>query len=175
MTHLLFAADRVRRTLDRLAAQVVEDTRADASLLVIGIRARGMALAESLAQRLSTRMGHSVPVFALDVHPFRDDVFGQEARPVREALLPVSVTGRTVLLVDDVLFTGRTARAAVDAVLYAGRPSRIKLAVLVDRGHREVPLQPDYVGRIVPTSHGERVTVDVRDGFAIGVERQDPA
>jgi pyrimidine operon attenuation protein/uracil phosphoribosyltransferase len=175
MTHLLFAADRVRRTLDRLAAQVVEDTRADPSLMVIGIRARGMALAQALAQRLSLRMECTVPVLSLDVHPFRDDVLPQEERPGREDLLPVSVTGRTVLLVDDVLFTGRTARAAVDAILYAGRPSRIKLAVLVDRGHREVPLQPDYVGRIVPTSHGERVSVDVRDGFAISVERTDPA
>lgn len=175
MRHLLFAADRVRRTLDRLAAQVVEDTRADATLMVIGIRARGMALAQALAQRLSLRIGRTVPVFALDVQPFRDDVLEHEARPQRDALLPIPVTGRTVLLVDDVLFTGRTARAAVDAVLYAGRPSRIKLAVLVDRGHREVPLQPDYVGRIVPTSHGERVTVDVQDGFAISVDRDIPA
>ena len=132
-------------------------------LEVFGVRQRGLALAEQLAGVLGEIAGRPVAVHALDVTGFRDDrpAEAPPAPPPFDAGVVPAVTGRDVLLVDDVLFTGRTARAAIDAVLRCGRPRTIQLAVLVDRGHREVPIQPDYVGRVIPTKYGERVVVEV--------------
>ena len=153
------APERVRRTLLRLAAEVVERNRGAERLLVFGLRSRGVGLAEALAEAVEDVAGQTVEVVPLDVAAFRDD------RPDRapEPLPPGApdATGRDVLLVDDVLFTGRTARAALDAVLRHGRPRTIRLAVLIDRGGREVPVQPDFVGRTVPTKAAERVVFDL--------------
>ena len=150
--------ERVRRTVTRMAYQIVERNRGTDGLLVFGLKERGAALAGRLADALEEAGGQPVERHALAIAGFRDD------RDTAPAPLPTdapSAEGRHVLLVDDVLFTGRTARAALDAVLRYGRPQTIALAVLIDRGHREVPVHPDVVGRVVPTKHAERVVVDV--------------
>lgn len=163
----LLSSERVRRILTRLAYEVVERNRGTDNITVFGIRSRGVVLGEHLAQLLGTMQGDAVPVHGVDVTPFRDDL--NEPVPV-EALDPKPVVaGRDVVLVDDVLFTGRTARAAIEAVLHYGRPRSIQLAVLIDRGHREYPIQADYVGRHIPTKHRERVIV-VTNPFGVLIE-----
>ncbi|WP_412069504.1 bifunctional pyr operon transcriptional regulator/uracil phosphoribosyltransferase PyrR [Rubrivirga sp. IMCC43871] len=153
----LMTPERVRRTVTRLAYEVIERNRGAEGLLVFGLKTRGAALAGRLADALEEASGQSVERHALSISGFRDDRDGAIAPPNPDA---PDAEGRDVLLVDDVLFTGRTARAALDAVLQYGRPRTIRLAVLVDRGHREVPVHPDFVGRVVPTKHAERVVVD---------------
>ena len=158
----LMTPESVRRTLLRLASEVVERNRGVEGLLVFGLRRRGARLAEALAQALEEVAGVRVEVVGLDVAAFRDD--RPDDRPdarteARPAGTP-DAADRDVLLVDDVLYTGRTARAALDAVLQHGRPRTIRLAILVDRGGREVPVQPDFVGRTVPTKADERVVFD---------------
>lgn len=161
----LYSRERVSRTLNRLASEVVERNHGAASLVVFGIRERGAALARVLAERLAALTEGGLEAYALDVAPFRDDRAREEASEAPRALPDVS--DRDVLLVDDVLYTGRTARAALDAVVRYGRPRSIQLVVLVDRGHREYPIQADYVGRVIPTQYRARIVVDVEDGFAI--------
>ena len=161
---VLLGPERIRRTVTRLAYEVVERNRGAGNLIVFGLRRRGVALAHQLAETLSEVSGRPVPVHALDVSAFRDDRAGDSEAPL-PAEAP-DATDRDVLIVDDVLFTGRTARAALDAVLQHGRPRTIQLAVLIDRGHREVPVHPDYVGRIIPTKAAERVIVDL-DGPSV--------
>lgn len=162
---VLLSPTRVRRTLTRLAYEIVERNRGGASLEIFGIIHRGVALAETLAEIIGEIEDLAVPVYPLDVTPFRDDL---PTAPAPEPLDPrPNVEGRDVILVDDVLFTGRTARAALDAILFYGRPTSIQLAVLIDRGHREYPIQPDFVGRVIPTKHRERVTVEVNGEVAV--------
>ena len=156
---VLLGPDRIRRTVTRLAYEVVERNRGADNLIVFGLRRRGVALAHQLAETLSEVAGSTVPVHGLDVSSFRDDRTG-DSDPVLPDDAP-DATDRDVLIVDDVLFTGRTARAALDAVLQHGRPRTIQLAVLIDRGHREVPVHPDFVGRVIPTKAAERVVVDL--------------
>ena len=153
----LYGPERVRRTVTRLAYEIVERNRGTDSLMLFGLRTRGAALAHLLAAALSEIGGRAIPVYGLDVLAFRDD------RDEAPGALPddaPDATDRDVLIVDDVLFTGRTARASLDAVLQYGRPRTIQLAVLIDRGHREVPVHPDFVGRTIPTKADERVVVD---------------
>ena len=154
---VLMTPARVRRTVTRLAYEVIERNRGVDGLLVFGLKTRGAALAGLLADALEEASGTSVERHSLPIAGFRDDRDGE-----RQPLPPDApdAEDRDVLLVDDVLFTGRTVRAALDAVLRYGRPRTIRLAVLVDRGHREVPVHPDFVGKVVPTKHAERVTVD---------------
>ena len=165
---LLMPPARVQRTVTRLAYEVVERNRGGANLLVFGIRTRGVALAARLAEALAEVEGHPVPVHDLDVTPFRDDRPDLAPPPLADDA--PEVDDCDVLLVDDVLFTGRTARAAIDAVLQHGRPRSIQLAVLIDRGHREFPIQPDYVGRMIPTKYRERVVVEVDGAPAVYIE-----
>jgi len=140
-----------------MAYQVVERNAGSASLCVVGIEAKGVPLATMLGEAIEAIEDTPCAVHPLDVTPFRDD---QPALPAADApALPFEVTDRDVVLVDDVLFTGRTARAAIDAIVHNGRPQSIQLAVLIDRGHREYPIQPDYVGRTIPTKHREQVVV----------------
>ena len=155
---VLLPPERVRRTVTRLAYEVIERNRGVEGLLVFGLKERGLALAGQLADALSTASEEAVEVHALDISASRDD--RPDATPPALPEGAPSAEGRDVLLVDDVLFTGRTARAALDAVLRYGRPRTIRLVVLIDRGHREVPVHPDFVGRVVPTKHAERVVVD---------------
>jgi pyrimidine operon attenuation protein/uracil phosphoribosyltransferase len=156
----LLDARELTAALDAMARQIVEARRAGAPLRLIGIRSRGVPLAERLAACLAPAIGDNVPVGAVDITLYRDDL-GQGARwPVlRGTDVPFPVDGADVVLVDDVLYTGRTVRAALNAVCDLGRPARIRLAVLVDRGERELPIQPDVVGRAVAVAPGERVRV----------------
>jgi len=166
---LYLSASRVGRMLTRLAYEIVERNRGADNLELVGIRERGTALASALAGEIERIEGRVFAVHELDVTPYRDD--RSRAEPAADrSRIDRDVTGRDVLLVDDVLFTGRTARAALDALVHYGRPRTIQLVVLVDRGHREYPIQPDYVGRVIQTKHKERVVVDVAEGFSVYIE-----
>ncbi len=162
--------ERTRRTMLRLACEVVERNRGVEQLVVLGIRDRGVHVAEKLAAEIGRVAETEVPLYGLDVSAFRDDVVGDPDRSVSPVGTDLDVTDRDVLLVDDVLFTGRTARAALDSVVQLGRPRSIQFVVLVDRGHREYPIQPDYVGRLIQTKHRERVSVATDGSFSVTVE-----
>ena len=150
----------MRRAVQRLGHQLVEGAGDISTLALIGIRTRGVPLARRLAQVIAEAEGVEPPVGELDITLYRDDVFEGMAVPeVRPTVLPFDVRGRDIVLVDDVLYTGRTVRAALDALMDWGRPRCIRLAVLVDRGHRELPLHADYVGFIVSTELGESIEV----------------
>lgn len=153
----------MRRALTRIAHEILERNRGAQGLMLVGIKTRGVPLAQRLARLINEIEGHLPPVEELDVTPFRDDLPQWSPRPSRVSSLKGTVTGAIVVLVDDVLFTGRTARAALDAITVKGRPDSIQLAVLVDRGHRELPIRPDYVGKNVPTARSQRVTVYVAE------------
>lgn len=156
---VLDAAD-VRRAVRRVALEIVERTRGGDGLALVGIRTRGEPLARRLAAEIRAAEALDVPVGALDIAMYRDDVFESGARvSVGQTHLPFDVTDRHIVLVDDVLYTGRTVRAALDALMDWGRPQRIQLAVLVDRGHRELPIQPDYAGLVLATQADESVRV----------------
>ncbi len=154
----------IRRSLARITHEIIERDRGCAELCLVGIRRRGIPLAYMLAENLQKFEGTKVPVGELDITLYRDDL--RELHPVAETTgsrIPVNITGKKVVLVDDVIYTGRTARAAIEAVFAHGRPACIQLAVLVDRGHRELPIRPDYVGKNIPTSHNEVVSVSVKE------------
>jgi pyrimidine operon attenuation protein/uracil phosphoribosyltransferase len=160
-------ADDVARALTRIAHEVLERNKGADDLVLLGIPSRGVPLAHRLAVRIAAVEGSDVPVGALDVTMYRDDLRLHPARALEHTdVPPEGIEGRTVVLVDDVLYSGRTIRAALDALNDLGRPSRVQLAVLVDRGHRELPIRADYVGKNLPTSTGERVRVllDESDG-----------
>ncbi len=162
--------ERVERMLSRMAYEVVERNRGAADLEIFGILKSGAIVAEALARHIGAIEAQPFTVHALDVQAFRDDRDRSAPADASAQNGGVDVTDRAVILVDDVLFTGRTARAALDAIIRYGRPRSIQLAVLIDRGHREYPIQPDYVGRTLPTKHKERVVVDVKEGCAVYVE-----
>jgi pyrimidine operon attenuation protein/uracil phosphoribosyltransferase len=155
-------ADRISRSLTRIAHEIVERNRGVDDLGLIGIHARGVPLAARLAAALRSITGKPVATGSLDITLYRDDLMRQSKHPqpvVRQTEIPFSLDDRIVLLVDDVLYTGRTIRAALDALTDYGRPRAIQLVALVDRGHRELPIRPDYVGRNIPTSRDESVQV----------------
>ena len=155
--------DEVRRALVRVAHEIVERNRGTEDLVLVGIRTRGAPLAERLAAAISDFEGDHILAGALDVSLWRDDVGLRGPRNIEATTVPADIDGRTVVLVDDVLFTGRTIRAAFDAVLELGRPRSMRLAVLVDRGHRELPIRADHVGKNLPTSADEVVKVHVTE------------
>lgn len=151
----------VARTIRRLAHEIVESNGGARDLVLVGLLTRGAPLAKRLAAAIGAFEGESPPVGKLDVGLYRDDVAHRDPPPpVRPSDIPRNLDGTTVVLVDDVLFTGRTIRAAMDAIMDFGRPARVRLAVMVDRGHRELPIRPDFVGRNIPTAPSQ--TVDVR-------------
>ena len=157
----------IRRALTRIAHEIIERNKGTENLALIGIRSRGVPLARRLAQRILQIEGREVPVGMLDITLYRDDLSTLSPQPlVHRTEVHFPVEGKTIVLVDDVMFTGRTIRAALDAVIDLGRPKLIQLAVLVDRGHRELPIRADYVGKNVPTSKKEDVSVllDETDG-----------
>ncbi|HZA90162.1 MAG TPA: bifunctional pyr operon transcriptional regulator/uracil phosphoribosyltransferase PyrR, partial [Solirubrobacterales bacterium] len=154
--------DDLRRTLVRIAHEIVEKNPGRGGLALVGIHTRGAMLASRLHALVGELSGSEVPLGDIDISFYRDDVDSRRpaAQPVVHAShLDFDLNGRTVVLVDDVLFTGRTVRAAIDALFDYGRPARVQLAVLADRGHRELPIRPDYVGKNLPTSRRERVNV----------------
>ena len=160
---VLEAAD-ISRALTRIAHEILERNKGAGDLVLLGIPSRGVPLAHRLAARIAAVEGSEVMVGSLDVTMYRDDLRLKPARALERTDLPAEgVEGRTVVLVDDVLFSGRTIRAALDALGDIGRPGRVQLAVLVDRGHRELPIRADYVGKNLPTSAGERVRVRLEE------------
>jgi pyrimidine operon attenuation protein / uracil phosphoribosyltransferase len=174
----LMSASEIERTLVRLAHQIVEKSNGSHDLALIGIKRRGVPLAERLAKLISGIEKHPVNTGVLDIQFYRDDLSTTDIRPVvTPGTIGIDVAGRDVILCDDVLYTGRTIRAALDALFDHGRPRRVQLAVLIDRGHRELPIEATYVGKIVPTSSREIIEVKFRevdnDEQVLLVERMD--
>ena len=172
-------ADDVRRALTRIAHEIVERHGGAEDLVLLGIRSRGVPIARRLAELIAQHEGVSVPVGSLDITYYRDDLSRIAHAPiVKRSDLEAEVSGQTVVLVDDVLYTGRTVRAALDALTDHGRPRAVRLAALVDRGHRELPIRPDFVGKNLPTSENEVVHVHLVETDAadeVVIEPRDSA
>ena len=161
---VILASADVQRVVDRIAHQILEKTQGAANTVLLGIPTRGTPLARRLADRISTFEDVAVPVGVLDITLYRDDLRRQATRAIGPTELPPGgIDGKRVILVDDVLFSGRTVRAALDALNDVGRPASVQLAVLVDRGHRELPIRADYVGKNIPTSLAESVKVTLAE------------
>jgi pyrimidine operon attenuation protein/uracil phosphoribosyltransferase len=158
----VFDADDLRRAHTRIAHEIVERNHGAADIVLIGLYTRGVAVAQRLAEAIERFEGVAVPVGAIDVAFYRDDIGLRPVQPLGPTEIPVDITGRVVVLVDDVLFTGRTVRAALEAMNELGRPRAVQLAVLVDRGHRELPVRADFVGKNLPTKSAEDVRVRLR-------------
>jgi pyrimidine operon attenuation protein/uracil phosphoribosyltransferase len=177
----LLDSGEIRRVVTRIAHEILERNKGAGRVVLVGIAARGDDLARRLAKEISRIEGIEVPVGALDITFYRDDIgMRAEAPEVHETRIDFDITDTTVVLVDDVLFTGRTIRAAMDALVDFGRPEAIQLAVLVDRGHRELPIRADYVGKNVPTRKDEEVQVriaevDGEDSVVVGEGVREPA
>jgi pyrimidine operon attenuation protein/uracil phosphoribosyltransferase len=159
----------MERALTRIAHEILERNKGTADIVLIGIRSGGDLLAAQLQQRIARIEGEEVPLGAIDITMYRDDISSRGSLPVGKTDIPFDLYGKQVVLVDDVLYTGRTIRAAMDALIDLGRPKNIQLAVLIDRGHRELPIRPDYVGRNVPTAREENIQV-VFDEHQVPVE-----
>jgi len=151
------------RALTRIAHEILEKNGGSSDLAFVGLRTRGVTLAQRLAARIAQIDGATLPVGTLDITLYRDDLGLRGAPVIRGTDIPFSIKNKTVVLVDDVLFTGRTIRAALDAIIDLGRPKAVQLATLIDRGHRELPIRPDYVGKNLPTSRRESVAVRLRE------------
>ena len=168
----ILSADEIRRTVTRLASEIVEQTTDLSKLILLGIYTRGVPLAQLLARQIEVLEHVQVPLGALDITFYRDDLDQIKLRTPAKTKIPFDLSGRIVILVDDVIYKGRTARAALNAVSDYGRPNMIRLAVLVDRGHRELPIHPDFTGKRLPTAAGEQVkayfySVDGRDAVEL--------
>jgi pyrimidine operon attenuation protein/uracil phosphoribosyltransferase len=159
----IFSAEEIRRTLTRLASQIIEQSGDLSRVVLIGIYTRGVPLAHLLAQHIEMLENIKVPVGAIDITFYRDDLDKIRVRTPEKTKIPVDLTGKTVVLVDDVIYKGRTIRAALNAAIEYGRPEAIRLVVLVDRGHRELPIHPDFVGKQLPTAREEQVKVYLQD------------
>ncbi|MPY66020.1 bifunctional pyr operon transcriptional regulator/uracil phosphoribosyltransferase PyrR [Deinococcus sp. SDU3-2] len=167
---IILTADEVRRALTRIAHEIVERNKGAENLALIGIHTRGIPLAERLARKLEDLEGVSIPTGMLDITLYRDDLSEVAHQPIiRETQVPFDLARRRVVLVDDVLYTGRTVRSALDALIDLGRPEGIQLAVLVDRGHRELPIRADYVGKNLPTARSEMVKVKLTETDGVDV------
>ena len=149
----------MRRSLTRIAHEIIEHKKGTGNIILVGIQTRGIPLAQRLADMIKTVEGNEIPVYALDISQFRDDL--ENRHPLVKTDLPVK--DKKVILVDDVLFRGRTVRAAMDAIMFTGRAKEIQLAVLVDRGHRELPIRADYIGKNIPSSLQETVSVKLKE------------
>jgi pyrimidine operon attenuation protein/uracil phosphoribosyltransferase len=162
----ILSAEELRRTLNRLASEIVERAGDLSNLVLLGIYTRGVPLAQSLMEQIERLETVAVPVGALDITFYRDDLDKIGVRAPEKTVIPFDLTGKTVVLVDDVIYSGRTVRAALNAVHDYGRPGAVRLAVLIDRGHRQVPIHPDFVGKQLPTSSNEsvRVLLESTDG-----------
>ena len=175
---VLMDKDAIRRALTRISHEIVERNKGTESIVLVGIRSRGIPLAERIAAAIEKIEGTKPAIGILDITLYRDDLSTLSYQPVvRETEIPVDITGKTIVLVDDVLYTGRTIRAALDALIDMGRPKVIQLAVLIDRGHRELPIRADFVGKNVPTSSKEEIRVMLgehdADEKVVLAEKQD--
>ena len=162
--NVLMSADDVRRAITRIAHEIVENNHGTAGLVFVGMRTRGVPLAQRIAAAIREFEGEEVPVGALDIGLYRDDLPARGTHvEIKPSELPGDIADKRVVLVDDVLYTGRSIRAALDALIDYGRPQRIQLAVLVDRGHRELPIRADFVGKNIPTPHDAEVVVQLEE------------
>ncbi|MFQ5473348.1 MAG: bifunctional pyr operon transcriptional regulator/uracil phosphoribosyltransferase PyrR [Dehalococcoidia bacterium] len=158
--HVVLTADDIRRLVRRIAHEIVERNHGIEGIVLVGMRTRGVPVAQRIADAIQEFEGQPVSVGALDINLYRDDIGSVERAPhIQPTEMPTDIDGKTVVLVDDVLYTGRSIRAALDALTDFGRPAAIQLAVVVDRGHRELPIRPDYVGKNIPTARDEDVQV----------------
>lgn len=161
---VIMSEDEIRRALTRIAHEILERNKGSEGLVFVGMRTRGVPLARRLAARIKEFEGAEVLIGALDISLYRDDIPYHGVNPVvQRTEIPVDISERRVVLVDDVLYTGRTIRAAMDALIDFGRPQSIQLAVLLDRGHRELPIRADYVGKNIPSSRGEEIQVRLEE------------
>jgi len=172
---LVMDGDGISRAITRIAHEILEKNRGAENLALVGIRNRGIFFARRLAEKIREIENAELPVGSLDVTFYRDDVAVYSSPKIYKTEIPFDVNGKTIVLVDDVLFTGRTTRASMDAIMDYGRPAAIQLAVMIDRGHRELPIRADYVGKNLPTALKERVQVNVseidgEDSVVIGEE-----
>jgi len=159
---IVMSPEDIKRTLARIAHEIIERNKAVENLILVGMHTRGVPLAKRLAANIEHFEGLKIPVGALDINLYRDDLSSLNLRPVVHGTdIPVSVDGKSIILVDDVLYTGRSTRAAMDALIDLGRPQSIQLAVLIDRGHREMPIRADYVGKNMPSSRHEEIQVQL--------------
>ncbi len=176
---IIMTPEDIGRSLARIAHEIIERNKTTEHLVLVGMRTRGVPLAKRLVANMESLEGLKIPVGALDISLYRDDLSSLNPQPtVQRTDIPVSIDGKSVVLVDDVLYTGRSTRAAMDALTDLGRPRSIQLAVLVDRGHRELPIRADYVGRNIPSSKQEEIQVqlvetDGVDGVVIVKNSQD--
>jgi len=170
---VIMTPEDIRRTLARISHEIIERNKAIENLLLVGMHTRGVPLAKRLSANIEEFLGLALPVGTLDISLYRDDLSSLNQQPtVQRTDVPVSIEGKSIVLVDDVLYTGRSTRAAMDALVDLGRPQSIQLAVLIDRGHRELPIRADYVGKNVPSARHEEIKVrlketDGRDEVAI--------
>lgn len=161
---IIMTQDDIKRTLARVAHEIIERNKVIENLILVGIHTRGVPLANRLATNIEEFAGVKIPVGTLDISLYRDDLSSLELQPmVKNTDIPVSVDGKSIILVDDVLYTGRSIRAAMDALTDLGRPRLIQLAVLIDRGHREIPIRADYVGKNMPSSRHEDIQVKLQE------------
>lgn len=166
----ILSADEIRRALTRIAHEIIERNKGAENLALIGVHTRGIPLATRLAEKLTELEGVDVPRGMLDITLYRDDLSEVAYQPIiRETNVPFDIARRRVILVDDVLYTGRTVRSALDALIDLGRPEGIQLAVLVDRGHRELPIRADYVGKNLPTAKSEVVKVKLEETDGVDI------
>ncbi|MFA5577663.1 MAG: bifunctional pyr operon transcriptional regulator/uracil phosphoribosyltransferase PyrR [Tissierellaceae bacterium] len=153
----------IQRSITRVANEIIERNKGIRELVLVGIKTRGCPLSERIARKIEEMEGEKIPVLSLDISLYRDDLTEISEKPIINDSFRISINDKIIILVDDVIYTGRTVRAALDALVEKGRPSRVQLAVLVDRGHRELPIRPDYVGKNVPTSKTENVRVSLKE------------
>ncbi|MFJ3331991.1 bifunctional pyr operon transcriptional regulator/uracil phosphoribosyltransferase PyrR [Enterococcus sp. NPDC086594] len=153
----------MKRALTRITYEIIERNRGIDNLVLVGIKTRGIYIAQRIAERLKQLEGVEVPVGELDITLYRDDKKAEDDPEIHSSDIPTTIDGKEVILIDDVLFTGRTIRAALDAIMDIGRPKRISLAVLVDRGHRELPIRADFVGKNIPTALSEEIIVEMEE------------
>lgn len=161
MAKVIMDSTAMQRALTRITYEIIEQNRGLENLVIVGIETRGAYLAQRIAHRIAQLEGSQLPVADLNITNYRDDRPNKSASITAKIDLPI--TGKNIVLVDDVLYTGRTIRAALDAIMDSGRPQKISLAVLIDRGHRELPIRPDFVGKNIPTSHEESIKVMVNE------------
>lgn len=160
MAKVIMDQTGIQRALTRITYEIIEQNRGLTNLIIVGVRTRGAYLATRIGQRIEQLEGTKIPVAFLDVTDYRDD---RPASHTKTTQLDDKINGKNIVLVDDVLYTGRTIRAALDAIMDSGRPQKISLAVLIDRGHRELPIRPDFVGKNIPTAHDETINVQMTE------------
>jgi len=153
----------MKRTIRRISYEIIEKNKELENIVILGIRKKGVVLSRIIAENINQIEGVEVAVFELDITPYRDDIKTSISKEINRQLVQLDLTDKVVVLIDDVLYTGRTVRAAMDAVIDLGRPKSIELGVLIDRGHRQIPISPNYVGKNIPTSQEERIQVFLTD------------